>query len=226
MESMDLNKYSEVIWDWNGTLFDDVNLCNNIMNHLLVSRSLPTLTLNRYKDIFTFPVREYYLKAGYDFSREPFEKIGAEFMVEYEEKKMNCKLFPYSAKVLNNFQSLNIRQHLLSAYEQESLTTIIKYHGISEYFTFIKGLDHIYADDKVNIGKQLMKEISVDGTSSEVILIGDTIHDFEVANELGIDCLLVGNGHQNIDRLKELQVKVINNIKELYSHLNKKGISD
>ena len=184
---MELRNYSDIIWDWNGTLFDDVKLCHNIMNNLLASRSLPILTLNRYKEIFTFPVREYYIKAGHDFSKEPFEKIGADFMEEYEAKKNDCELFPFSDNILHKIQSLNIRQHLLSAYEQESLIAIIKNHGISEYFTFIKGLDHIYADDKVKIGKQLMNEISVDGTRYKVILIGDTIHDFEVAHKIEID---------------------------------------
>ena len=220
---MDLNKYTDIIWDWNGTLFDDVKLCHSIMNELLIRRSLPILTLQRYKEIFTFPVKDYYIKAGHDFTKESFEKIGADFMEVYEVKKKDCELFPLSAEILHEIHSLNIRQHLLSAYEQESLNKIIKNHAISKYFTFIKGLDHIYADDKLKIGKQLMKEISVDSLNSTVILIGDTIHDFEVANELGIDCLLIGNGHQNIDRLQRLQIRVLNNIEELYNHLSRKG---
>ena len=220
---MDFFKYSNIIWDWNGTLLDDVSLCSEIMNNLLVSRSLPAITQNRYKEIFTFPVKEYYIKAGHNFTKESFEKIGAEFMEEYEVKKYNCKLFPFSSKVLQKIQSLNIRQHLLSAYREENLIDFVRNYSISKYFTFIKGLDHIYADDKVDIGKDLMKEISEDGTNSDVILIGDTIHDFEVANEIGIDCLLIGDGHQNIERLYELNIPILKKLEELYELLNKKG---
>ena len=223
---MDLNKYTDIIWDWNGTLFDDVHLCHSIMNNLLIRRSLPELTLQQYKEIFTFPVKDYYIKAGHDFTRESFEKIGADFMEEYEVKKLDCKLFPFSQELLNKIQSLNIRQHLLSAYEQERLNEIIQNHGIFKYFTFVKGLDHIYADDKVKIGRQLMKEISVNSMSPKAVLIGDTIHDYEVANELGIDCLLIGNGHQNIDRLKRFKIDVLDNIEELYNQLSKKGINN
>ena len=221
---MDLHKYSDVIWDWNGTLLDDVWLCSEIMNKLLISRSLPTLTLNRYKEIFTFPVKEYYIKAGHDFSAESFEIIGAEFMEQYEANKTNCGLFPFSLKILNKLKTLNIKQHLLSAYKQDNLIDIVKKYGISEYFTLVKGLDHIYADDKIEIGKQLMNEISTDGMNSDTILIGDTIHDFEVANEIGIDCLIISDGHQNGERLRILHVPVLNNLEELYNMLSKKGI--
>ena len=220
---MDLLKYSDVIWDWNGTLLDDVELCSGIMNNLLVSRSLPSITLKKYKEIFTFPVKDYYIEAGHDFTEESFEKISVDFMGQYEVRKYNCELFPFSTKVLQKFKSLNIKQHLLSAYRQEDLTEFLKHYGINKYFTFIKGLDHIHADEKVEIGKQLMNEISADGTNSDVIMIGDTIHDFEVATELGADCILIANGHQNIERLKEQNIPVLKNLEELYNLLNKKG---
>jgi phosphoglycolate phosphatase len=220
---MDLFKYSDVIWDWNGTLFNDVKLCSGIMNNLLVSRSLPPITLNRYKEIFTFPVKDYYIKAGHDFTEESFEKIGTDFMEEYEAKKFTCNLYPFSENVLHKIQLLNIKQHLLSAYRQENLIEIVKNYGINKYFDFIKGLDHIYADDKIEISKELMNKITADGTNSDVIMIGDTIHDFEVANEIGTDCLLIANGHQNIKRLHKLNIPVLKNLEELYSLLNKKG---
>jgi phosphoglycolate phosphatase len=220
---MNLFKYSDIIWDWNGTLLNDVELCSQIMNDLLVSRSLPAITLNRYKEIFTFPVKDYYVKAGHTFSEESFEKIGGDFMDEYEVKKYNCNLFPYATNVLQKIQSLNIRQHLLSAYRQEDLIEFVKHYDIYKYFSLIKGLDHIYADDKIEIGKKLMNEIAADGMNSDVIMIGDTIHDFEVADELGSDCILIANGHQNIERLQKLNIPVMKNLEELYNLLNKKG---
>ena len=220
---MDLIKYSDIIWDWNGTLLNDVKLCSEIMNNLLSSRSLPPLSIIKYKEIFTFPVKEYYIKAGHDFTNESFENIGADFMDEYEVKKSNCKLFPYSTTVLQKIQSLNIRQHLLSAYKQKNLVEFIENYGISKYFTLIRGLEHIYADDKLEIGKELLKDISADGMNSDTLLIGDTIHDFEVANELGADCILIAEGHQNIERLQKLNIPVLKNLEELYNILNKEG---
>ena len=64
-----------IIWDWNGTLLDDVDICIDIINELLSIRNQQPLTRSRYREIFTFPVKDYYSKAGFDFTQEPFDKI-------------------------------------------------------------------------------------------------------------------------------------------------------
>ena len=64
-----------VIWDWNGTLLDDAWLCVDVMNGMLSKRGLPLITLEIYRNIFDFPVRDYYLKLGYDFDNESFEMV-------------------------------------------------------------------------------------------------------------------------------------------------------
>lgn len=213
---MKIENYQHIIWDWNGTLLDDVQLCADIMNNLLKARLLPTITLKTYREIFTFPVKDYYIKAGHDFANESFGKIGRDFIDEYEKRKTECALYPYAAEVLEILHSLKIEQHLLSAYKQNNLEDIIKHFGINEYFNSVMGLDHIYADGKIELGKQLMNEILRNGKESKVLLIGDTIHDYEVAKVLNIDCLLVSSGHQNNEKLKYLNIPVIKNLKELF----------
>ena len=217
---MQIKNYQHIIWDWNGTLLNDVFLCADIMNNLLEKRSLPSITLTKYKEIFTFPVKDYYIKAGHNFQSESFEKLGEDFITEYEERKKGCDLYPFAEEVLERIHSLNIKQHLLSAYKQNNLEDIIRHFNIEKYFDSIRGLDHIYADGKIELGKMLMNDISKNGTDNKALLIGDTIHDFEVAMEINADCLLISNGHQNDERLQELDVPVISNLEELLTQLS------
>ena len=97
---MKIINYKHIIWDWNGTLLNDVKLCADIMNNLLKARSLPTITLEKYREIFTFPVKDYYIKAGYDFLNESFEEISVDFIAEYESRKIGCTLYPFAAEIL------------------------------------------------------------------------------------------------------------------------------
>jgi phosphoglycolate phosphatase len=221
---MQIKNYQHIIWDWNGTLLDDVELCADIMNNLLKARSLPTITLEKYREIFTFPVKDYYIKAGHDFVSESFEKIGKDFIDEYENRKVGCTLYPLAVEVLQIIHSLNIKQHLLSAYKQSNLEDIIKHFGIEEFFSSVRGLDHIYADGKMELGKQLMNDISINGKESKILLIGDTIHDYEVAHGLNTACLLVSNGHQNNEKLKTLNIPVYNNLEEIFLLLKEERI--
>jgi hypothetical protein len=59
--------YKNIIWDWNGTLLNDITICIKSMNILLKERTLPLISEDKYRDIFTFPVRNYYEQLGFDF---------------------------------------------------------------------------------------------------------------------------------------------------------------
>lgn len=216
---MNIRDYQSIIWDWNGTLLNDVWLCADIMNNLLRKRSLPEITLEKYRDIFTFPVEDYYLKAGHSFENESFKVIGKEFMDEYELRKVDCHLFPYAVNVLQSIKDMSIDQYLLSAYKQESLIDFVKYYGLDEYFLSVKGLDHIYADGKLELSRQLVNEISSKINTSKSLFIGDTIHDFEVASNLGADCLIIASGHQSLNQLDPIEVAIFKSLEELYSIL-------
>lgn len=208
-----VHNFKHVIWDWNGTLFNDTELCLNIINGLLVRHELKKLSLEDYRFIFTFPVKEYYAKAGLDFTKYSFEVLGKEWMDEYEERKSECHLFEGVKDVLRSLHGNKIEQSILSAYSHHTLVTIVKYYGLSDFFRNISGLDHIYATSKVDIGRELIKKIDLPG--DEIVLIGDTIHDYEVAKELGINSILIANGHQSRARLLDCGVPVLDDIREL-----------
>ena len=210
-----LINYNHIIWDWNGTLFDDVKLCSDIMNVLLTQESLPNISVQKYKSIFTFPVIDYYKIAGHTFEKKSFELLGKQFMDEYELRKDNCQLYPGVTELLTELQSKNIKQYLLSAYEQNSLNNILSHFGITNYFNQIIGLDNIYAGGKSHLAHDLALKIRSNGTAGNILLIGDTIHDYEVAEEINADCILISHGHQDEERLLKLGILVVKDFNEL-----------
>jgi len=223
MNQTSLN-YNHIIWDWNGTLFNDVELCANVMNLLLEQESLPNISIQKYKEIFTFPVVDYYKIAGHTFEKNSFEVLGKQFMDEYELQKYNCDLFSGAKTLLAELQSRNVNQHLLSAYEQNSLNTILKNFAISDFFQNIIGLDNIYASGKSHLAKKLAEKIHNNGTARRILLIGDTIHDYEVAEEINSDCILMSHGHQDEERLLKLGIPVAKDFNELKNILKEANI--
>ena len=189
-------------------MFNDTALCLNIINGLLKSKNLKTLSLEDYRLIFDFPVKNYYEKAGFNFNEYSFEEVGKQWMDEYEIRKGETILFEGTKDVLDYISSLGIGQSILSAYSLHTLIEIINEHGLSKYFKHITGLDHIYATSKLDIGKELIKKINI--PLQKIVLIGDTIHDHEVATELGIQCILIANGHQSRERLVSSGFPVLN----------------
>jgi phosphoglycolate phosphatase len=214
-----IQNFEHIIWDWNGTLLNDTSLCLNIINGLLKSKNIKTLSLEDYRLIFDFPVKKYYAKAGFNFNEYSFEEVGKQWMDEYEIRKGETFLFEGTKDVLDYISSLGIGQSVLSAYSLHTLIEIINKHGLTKYFQNITGLDHIYATGKLDIGRELIKKINA--PLKKIVLIGDTIHDHEVAAELGIQCILIANGHQSRARLISSGFPVLNDIRELIANPSK-----
>ena len=208
-----IEKYKHVIWDWNGTIFNDVKIGVDIINILLKERELEELTIDRYREVFTIPVKNYYADLGFDFSKEPFEVVGKYWMDEYERRKLECGLFDGVIDLMDKIESLKIGQSILSAYSQHTLEEMVDHFGLRKYFTHIVGLDNIYAASKMHLGIELMNRLG--NGKGETLVIGDTVHDFDVAMEMDADCVLVASGHQSKNKLLEATSNVVESIQDL-----------
>lgn len=215
-----IEKYHHIIWDWNGTILNDVQLSYEAIYNLLLQYGLKRITLEEYRNVFTIPVRLYYERLGFDFEKEPFEIVGRKWMDEYERRKFECRLTNGIEEIMTKIQSMNIGQSILSAYPQHTLDEVIDHYGIRKYVINVIGLDNIYAASKIIQGKMLMEKIST--KEGNVLLIGDTIHDLEVASEIGADCVLLSNGHQSYENLEKFSkpygnIPIIPSIDKLFS---------
>ncbi len=206
-----------VIWDWNGTLLDDLAISIEAMNILLSERRLPLLQTNYYKQVFTFPVKDYYQTIGFDFDTEPFEKPAIEYMDRYFELLPQAPLHKNTIAVLDWLKKHNIKQIIMSAMEQSSLDKSVAALGISSYFDAICGCSNHYANGKVEQSLQMMRSQHI--KPDEALLVGDTLHDSEVAQNIGCRCVLVAHGHQCAERLHTSGNAVVADFKELIGWL-------
>ena len=213
-----INNYKHIIWDWNGTLLNDVNFCRRIINRILVENELLELSLEKYREIFTFPVQDYYKAAGLDFSKTSFEVMGKDFIDEYEEKKLSCSLHEKAIDVLSIIHQKGIKQSVLSAYLHDNLVNILNHYNLTQYFDNIIGLDNIYAGSKTHLGLTLVDQLNL--PKNEILFIGDTLHDAEVAEAMGVKSILIANGHQVKEKLMVNGNFVLDNMMELKGFLN------
>jgi len=204
---------NSIIWDWNGTLLNDIDLCINSINSLLKDRNLPLTNTKAYKEIFSFPVQEYYKMLGFDFEKEDFSVPAHQYIDFYYAGFENCSLQKNAIEVLSYFRENGVRQFVLSAMEHKMLEKTLKLKGILHFFEGVAGLKDHYAVSKIEQGKQLINDFKIDRVKTR--LIGDTIHDFEVATELGVKCILIADGHQTTERLMQTGGMVIGSLQEL-----------
>ncbi len=205
--------YKHVIWDWNGTLLNDRWLCLESINTLLGQRGKNPLSEKEYLAHFDFPVRDYYERAGFDFSKEDFKIPALQFIDLYEKKRKVCKLQTGALDVLQYFMKTGVSQSLLSASEEGVLKEMLNNFCLGMYFQIVTGLNNHYAASKLELGRKLLEKIGL--PPQQVLMVGDTCHDQEVAQALGIDIILYNKGHFPAYRLEKCGCKIISDLGEL-----------
>lgn len=196
-----------IIWDWNGTLFNDAKACVRTLNVILKDRGLPLVNLEQYREIFRFPVKEYYEILGFDFTAEEWDAMAVEFHAIYFDISREMDLRQGITGVLEKLQSARMPMSVLSAAETASLERLLCEHGIRHYFEHVEGLSDIYASSKMEAGRTLIGKLELPPES--VLMVGDTTHDHEVASALGCACVLLSGGHQAGHRLKQCGCRVL-----------------
>lgn len=214
-----MDKFRTIIWDWNGTLLNDVKECLQIINKSLHKRNLPALSLPQYLEKFQFPVKKYYEAIGFDFVRESFEEAGQEYIDAYAEKMFNCRLQPEAVNTLTCFKKAGLQQFVLSALNDEALQKCLNSYELNGFFVKACGLDDYYAHSKVELGKALIKDFAIDRKTA--VLIGDTVHDYEAAQAMGVDCILIADGHNAKQRLLRCNVTVLDDLSALRQEIIK-----
>ena len=164
-----------IIWDWNGTLLDDVDACVGAINRLLEVRDLPLLSTERYRDIFTFPVKRYYTDLGFDFETEDWDALAREFHARYAETSAASPLREHVRPFLDAMRERRVPMSVLSASEEQLLQRMMGERQVSAYFEQAIGLSDLYAHSKLEAGQALMRQLGLPG--QRILFVGDTDHD-------------------------------------------------
>lgn len=205
--------YKHVIWDWNGTLLDDAWLSLEIINELLRGRGLPPVTAERYQQVFGFPLDGYCRQLGFDLERESYEVLSDAFIAIYEDRRLGCRLQDGACQTLEKLRQAGVEQSLLSAYKQETLAELVVHFELEEFFEAVVGVDNHYGEGKIERGRRRIAELPHRG--EQILLVGDTLHDLDVARAMGVDCVLVASGHQHRRRLEASGERVIEHLREV-----------
>ncbi len=179
---------------------------------MLVDRNLSILTVEQYRDTFGFPIWDFYRKIGFELKNEDWDAMAVEFHDLFLADK-SISLHSGTKSILRTFQERGFKQSVLSASKQSILDDMINDYGLNGFFKWVRGINNLYGDSKMTMGRELIEEMEISPES--IVIIGDSLHDHEVAEDLNINCLLVACGHQSYARLVETGVKVLHSLDEV-----------
>ena len=194
---------THILWDWNGTLLDDTQAALDTLNIMLARRGGMPITMEFYRDHFAFPVKPFYKSIGVCLENEDWDALAREYHDVYAEQPK--RLNPETVAALERVKAAGARQSIISALRQDLLEEITTRLGVAKYMDRICGVDNLDGFGKIDRARELISALQPpqpSQTSQTFILIGDSLHDKEVADALGVRCVLCGQGSHAAWRLR------------------------
>ena len=190
-----------ILWDWNGTLLDDTQAALDTLNIMLARRRGRPIAMDYYRDHFAFPVKPFYKSIGVCLENEDWDALAVEYHDTYaaQPKRLN----PETLAALERVKASGARQSIVSALRQDLLEAITAELGVAKYMDFVYGVDNLDGRSKVERARELVSSLQTSQTSQipqtsqtsqTFVLIGDSLHDKEVADALGVRCVLCAQG--------------------------------
>ena len=205
-----------VIWDFNGTILDDLKISIESADELLTRYGLPVIgNATKYYSVFGFPIIGYYERVGFDFSKLDFTVLANEWVDIYLSKMPFATLRKGIIETVDKLNSLGIKQTILSMTEEKMLRSQIDSFGITDKFDEIYGLNNIYASSKLELARYWRST----HVGERVIYVGDTEHDAESADIIGAELLMIEGGHQSRSKLETLGKPVISTPDDIFKYI-------
>ena len=191
---------THILWDWNGTLLDDTQAALDTLNIMLARRGGRPIAMDYYRDHFAFPVKPFYKSIGVCLENEDWDALAREYHDVYAEQPK--RLNPEAVAALERAKAAGARQSVISALRQDLLEAALRECGITGYFDCVYGVDNLDGQSKLARARELLAAVQSHHPPQAFVLIGDALHDKEVADAIGVGCVLCAQGSHAAWRLR------------------------
>ncbi|MDF1594942.1 MAG: HAD hydrolase-like protein [Acidimicrobiia bacterium] len=188
-----------VVWDWNGTLLNDLEQVVQSVNVALASFNAGPITADDYRAGYTRPVVLFYEHLlSRPVSDEEWEQLDIVFHHAYREALAEAQLTPDALAAMEAVDDAGWTQSLLSMFPHDELLEALAGRGIGDRLVAIDGLRAGRGDRKygslVRHLEHVAHKIGTPLDPTTVVMIGDALDDADAAEGLGIKCVLYASG--------------------------------
>ncbi len=203
-------QYRTVIWDWNGTLADDAYASLLAVNDILLKRNMPPITMEQYYSYIDTPISRFY-EHLFDLNEVPMSVISVEFAEGYARYFQS--MHAGAETLLRRLEAAGIEQVILSSGYRKGIEEDLRRFGVLDCFSQVLGSEDHMAAGKVERGLDWLA--GQHGKPEEMVLVGDTLHDYDTAKAMGLPCILCAIGHQAKEDLLTAGVPVVEQFSQL-----------
>jgi phosphoglycolate phosphatase-like HAD superfamily hydrolase len=209
---------AHLVWDWNGTLFHDIDAVIEATNASFTEIGLPPITLDRYRELYCVPVPRFYERLmGRMPSDAEWAVMDEAFHRHYWRLAEGCGLAEGAAELLAARRAAGLTQSLCSLAPHEQLVPFVSARGITGHFLRVDGRTGPSSEGKAaQMARHLAALSDLDGRP--VVVIGDALDDAAAAAHVGAYAVLYTGGSHSRTSLESAGVPVADTLAEAVEH--------
>lgn len=202
-----------IVWDWNSTLFHDIDAVIAATNDSFAAYGLPPITLERYRELYCVPVPKFYEKlTGRIPEPDEWAMLDATFQKSYARHAVACDLTPGATALLRTWQSAGRTQSILSLTAHDDLMPFVRRFSIDGLFLRVDGRVGPAGGGKAEHLTRHLTALAADPAT--VVVIGDAADDAHAAHAAGASAILYAGGSHSRASLESVGVPVVDSLAE------------
>ncbi|HEV8426005.1 MAG TPA: HAD family hydrolase [Actinomycetes bacterium] len=200
-----------LVWDWNGTLFDDQVAVVAAVNDALSLLGVPPIDADRYRSHFTRPVQRFYEQVvGRAVSADEWQALDEAYHDGYQARLERLALASDARAALAAAEAAGLPQSLLSMWRHQDLVALVERLGIDHFFVRVDGLRRPGGGGKA---EHLVAHLAaLELAPQTVVLVGDSLDDLAAARAVGARCVLYDGGSHHRHALEATGVPVVDTL--------------
>jgi phosphoglycolate phosphatase-like HAD superfamily hydrolase/ADP-ribose pyrophosphatase YjhB (NUDIX family) len=205
-----------IIFDWSGTLVDDLPAVLDASNYVLRRADRPEMTLDEFRSEFCLPFTLFYDK---HIPEKSLTELEGWFHERFAQVQDSVCALPHAAEFLQFCREREIRTFLLSTVSRPYYEIQARETGFGDYIQ----TPYLNVWDKRKKIGEILSENQLH--PEETLFIGDMEHDIETAKHGGIHSCAVLTGYNTVDQLRAAEPDVIvEHLKEFKEMLLEHGM--
>ncbi|MEU4487877.1 HAD family hydrolase [Streptomyces purpurascens] len=211
---MGMKTGAHIVWDWNGTLFHDIDAIIGATNAAFAELGLESLTLEKYRELYCVPVPKFYERLmGRLPTEAEWQLMDDIFHRYYAEHRVTCGLTAGAVELLSGWRSAGRSQSILSMYVHEELVPLVRGFGIEPHFIRVDGRTGPSGGSKA---EHMVRHLaSLTGVEpGRTVVIGDAADDAVAALHVGARAVLYTGGSHSRVSLEAVGVPVVDTLEE------------
>jgi phosphoglycolate phosphatase-like HAD superfamily hydrolase len=214
------SKNVHVVWDWNGTIFDDADLIIAITEDNFRQAGLRPVSRETFRAAYRRPIRDFYQDvAGVPLSDEKWQELNERFHQDYAERAPEVRLADGVRDVFAHVHGRGWTQSLLSMYPEDGLLEFVRIHQLTGVFTRVDGSQGVNAGHSK--AEYLVAHVEAIGADpGQVVVVGDSTDDVAAARHVGARAILYDGGLHLSDTLHSAHDVVAHNMAEVIQLLS------